>query len=102
MFGGRFSSPHLFPLESELDMSTILLEPVLDIIEDIREEVEFDEPTVSHLITKEDALNGYINGVPITAVCGHVFVPTRDPDKFPLCQKCVDVAKNMFYNGEDV
>lgn len=83
-------------------MSTIVLDPILDIVEDTNVEVEFEEPTVSHLITKQDALNGYINGVPITAVCGHVFVPTRDPDKFPLCQKCVEIAKSMFQDGEDV
>ena len=82
-------------------MSTIVLDPVLDIVEDITEDLEFEEPTVCHLITKEDAMNGYINGVAITALCGHVFVPTRDPNKFPLCQKCIEVAKNGFYNGDN-
>jgi hypothetical protein len=80
-------------------MSTIVLDPILDIIEDVNEELDFEEPVVCHLISKEDALNGYINGVAITAVCGHVFVPTRDPDKFPLCQKCVEIAKNGFVSG---
>jgi hypothetical protein len=82
-------------------MSTIVLDPVLDIIEDVSEDLDFEEPVVSHLITREDAMNGYINGVAITALCGHVFVPTRDPEKYPLCQKCIDVAKNGFSDGDN-
>jgi hypothetical protein len=80
-------------------MSTIVLDPVLDVILDVNDELDFEEPVVSHLISKEDAMNGYINGVAITALCGHVFVPTRDPNRYPLCQKCIDVAKNGFLIG---
>ena len=74
-------------------MSVTVLDPETSIIIDIDDEVKFEEPSVSHLITKEDAMNGYINGVVITALCGHKFVPTRDPDRFPLCQKCIEIFR---------
>lgn len=80
-------------------MSTVVLDPILDVIDDVSSELDFEEPVVSHMITKEDALNGYINGVAVTALCGHVFVPTRDPERYPLCQKCSEIARNGFYDG---
>lgn len=80
-------------------MSTVVLDPVLDVIEDVTEDLDFEEPVVSHLISREDAMNGYINGVAVTAACGHVFVPTRDPNRYPLCQKCVEVVRNSFGSG---
>lgn len=27
-------------------------------------------------------------GTPITAQCGKVWIPTRDPEKFPICPEC--------------
>ena len=77
-------------------MSAAVLDADTAIIVDIDDEVEFEEPTVSHLITKEDYMNGYVNGVVIMALCGHKFIPTRDPDKLPLCQKCAEIARNIF------
>ena len=63
-------------------------EAVSEIIEDVVEEFEFEEPTVAHIVPKDDIMNGYINGVPVLALCGSRFIPTRDPHKFPLCQAC--------------
>jgi len=56
------------------------------------------EPIVAHIVkTKrgENAaakvLEARINGTPIEALCGHVWVPSRDPKKVPMCQKCKDI-----------
>ncbi len=32
-----------------------------------------------------------INGTPVEALCGHVWVPSRDPKSHPLCQLCKDI-----------
>ena len=63
-------------------------EVVSEIIEDVVEEFEFEDPTVAHIVPKDDIMNGYINGVPVLALGGSRFIPTRDPHKFPLCQAC--------------
>lgn len=34
-----------------------------------------------------------VTGVPIEALCGKVFVPQRDPERFPICPDCVRVAR---------
>lgn len=31
-------------------------------------------------------------GKPVTALCGRVFVPTRDPERLPLCPDCKRLA----------
>lgn len=32
------------------------------------------------------------NGIEITALCGYKFVPKRNPEKYPACQSCFDIA----------
>jgi hypothetical protein len=29
-----------------------------------------------------------VNGTPVTALCGKVWVPSRDPKRFPVCPEC--------------
>ena len=69
---------------------------------------ETGEPIVAHIVkTKpgENAaakvLEARINGTPIEALCGHVWVPSRDPKQVPMCQKCKDIYKTyrMFNDG---
>lgn len=31
-------------------------------------------------------------GVEVVALCGYRWVPKRNPDKYPACQPCMDVA----------
>lgn len=54
-----------------------------------------DEPEVSHIVKREDQLVGYISGRPIVALCGVVFVPTRDPERYPICPKCTEKLKQL-------
>lgn len=66
-----------------------------NIINDISEELEFEEPSVAHIVPKDDIMNGYINGVPVLALCGVRFIPTRDPNKFPLCEGCLERLEEL-------
>jgi Protein of unknown function (DUF3039) len=38
---------------------------------------------------------GMINGTPVKALCGKVWVPGRDPKKYPLCPTCKEVAEQL-------
>jgi hypothetical protein len=40
------------------------------------------------------AMEGRLNGTPVKALCGHVFVPSRDPESLPTCQKCLDILEH--------
>jgi Protein of unknown function (DUF3039) len=58
-------------------------------------ELETGEPVVAHIVKTEPGenaaakvLEARIFGSPIEALCGHRWVPSRDPGKHPICQKC--------------
>jgi len=69
---------------------------------------ETEDGPVAHIVKVgpgEDAaakvLSARIEGTPIEALCGHVWVPARDPQKLPMCQKCKDVYEmyRVFNDG---
>jgi len=69
------------------------------VVEPITERIpETGEPAMAHIVKTgpdEDAaakiLEARINGTPIEALCGHVWVPSRDPKQLPLCDVCKDI-----------
>lgn len=54
---------------------------------------ESDE--VAHIVMKDDQMKGYISGQPIKALCGKVWVPTRDYSGLPICEKCTEVRDRI-------
>ena len=67
-------------------------------IPDVEELTETGEPLVAHIVkTGPDetaaakVLEARIYGTPLEALCGHVWVPSRDPKQLPVCQKCKEI-----------
>ncbi len=57
--------------------------------EELREEVEpGDRERFSHYVRKEKIMESALSGEPVIALCGKVWVPGRDPQKFPVCPEC--------------
>ena len=44
-------------------------------------------------------LRARIEGFPIVAVCGHEFIPVRNPEPLPVCQPCMDFFQS---HGSDL
>jgi Protein of unknown function (DUF3039) len=40
-------------------------------------------------------VEGIVMGTPVKALCGKVWVPGRDPKKYPLCPMCKEIAERM-------
>jgi hypothetical protein len=36
-----------------------------------------------------------VTGTPVQALCGKVWVPSRDPRRFPVCPECDEIAKGL-------
>jgi hypothetical protein len=36
-----------------------------------------------------------VTGTPIEALCGKVWVPTRDPKKYPVCPDCQRIYESL-------
>lgn len=47
-----------------------------------------DHERYSHYVRKEKIVESAVLGVPVIALCGKVWVPGRDPKKFPVCPTC--------------
>jgi hypothetical protein len=64
----------------------------------LEEELQTGEPIVAHIVKTEPGeaaaakvLESRIYGTPLEALCGHVWVPSRDPKQVPLCQACKEI-----------
>ena len=47
-----------------------------------------DGDGLAHIVTKDDQMKGYVTGAPIRALCGKVWVPSRDYQGLPVCPAC--------------
>ncbi|MCG2797079.1 MAG: DUF3039 domain-containing protein [Cellulomonas sp.] len=79
------------------DAGTALLER-----EETREQVEpGDHERFAHYVRKERILQSAVSGKPVVALCGKVWVPGRDPSKFPVCPACKAILEGMGAGGGD-
>jgi hypothetical protein len=46
----------------------------------------------AHYARKEEIARAAVLGGLITALCGHKFQPVRDPQRFPVCPRCKELA----------
>ncbi len=49
-----------------------------------------DSDEYAHIVMKDDQMRGYFTGEPIKALCGKIWVPSRDYEGLPVCQACTD------------
>ncbi len=47
-----------------------------------------DHERFSHYARKDKITEAMVMGTPCVALCGKVWVPSRDPQKFPVCPTC--------------
>jgi hypothetical protein len=56
---------------------------------------EGDHERFSHYVPKEKLTEAMVMGTPVVALCGKVWVPSRDPERFPVCPECRDIWEGM-------
>ena len=54
-----------------------------------------DHDRFAHYTRREDANRAYIEGTPIRALCGKVWVPSRDPSRYPICPECAEIREQL-------
>lgn len=50
-----------------------------------------DHDRFSHMVRKDALERSQATGEPIRALCGKVWVPTKNPDNYPVCPECIRV-----------
>ncbi|HJL82942.1 MAG TPA: DUF3039 domain-containing protein [Acidimicrobiales bacterium] len=68
-------------LETVTPTQTVV-EPTLD---------DGDHDRFSHYALKADIVESAVTGRPVVALCGKVWVPNRNPDRYPMCPSCRDI-----------
>lgn len=70
-----------------------MLDQVLD-DQRIEQEQEGDHDLFSHIVVPASAVTeAYINGTQVTALCGKTWVPSRNPEKHPVCPTCKEILE---------
>src|SRR5690606_25401710 len=54
-----------------------------------------DHERYSHYVNKDKIMNSALSGRPVIALCGKVWTPGRDPQKFPVCPVCKEIYESM-------
>ncbi len=53
------------------------------------------EPEYAHIVRTADLMHSQLTGEAIWALCGHLWIPVRNPDDYPLCSRCADLFARM-------
>ncbi|GAA1971949.1 hypothetical protein GCM10009718_04630 [Isoptericola halotolerans] len=54
-----------------------------------------DHERFAHYVRKEKIMASAMSGKPVIALCGKVWVPGRDPSKFPVCPVCKEIYDGL-------
>ena len=68
-------------------------------IEQTKEQIEQveagDNERYSHFVKKNKIVESAVMGNAVIALCGKVWVPSRDPQKFPVCPMCQEIYEKL-------
>ena len=83
-------------------MTTIGFSTESDVREDRRTvpTEEGDHDRYYHFVEKEKLTEAMVMGTPVVALCGKVWVPSRDGTKFPVCPDCKEIWESMPPEGD--
>ena len=60
-----------------------------------------DHERFAHYVDKNEMMESAVFGTPIKALCGKVWVPSRDPKKFPVCPECKEIYESLPPGDDD-
>ena len=54
-----------------------------------------DHERFAHYVQKDKIVESAVTGTPVIALCGKVWVPNRDPKRYPVCPECKEIYESM-------
>ena len=60
-----------------------------------------DHDRFAHYVKKGKILESAVSGKAVRALCGKKWVPSRDPEKFPICPVCKEIYSGLRPAPED-
>ncbi|MCL1923496.1 MAG: DUF3039 domain-containing protein [Propionibacteriaceae bacterium] len=62
--------------------------------ETVREDTQ-DHERLSHYVTREKLTEAMVMGTPVVALCGKIWVPSRNPQEYPVCPECKEIWESL-------
>jgi hypothetical protein len=90
------AEPTAVPTLPHPQAPTIVEEP-----EAVPVDADGDHDRFAHVVKKDDQMKGYVMGESVTALCGKVWVPTRDPERYPICPTCKEILASIRNAGSN-
>ena len=78
------------PLSEPAGTDTILDERVEEAVVEPGDHERF-----AHYVQKDKIMESAVAGTPVIALCGKVWIPNRDPQKFPVCPECKEIYESL-------
>lgn len=82
------------PAEPDRGHSTLVEERVAPATSD------GDHERFAHYVVRNKLTGALVEGTPLQALCGKVWVPSRDPNRYPVCPECQEIYDKI-PKGED-
>jgi hypothetical protein len=54
-----------------------------------------DHERYAHYVNKNKIVESAVMGNAVEALCGKVWIPSRDPQKFPVCPTCQEIYESL-------
>jgi hypothetical protein len=54
-----------------------------------------DHERFAHYVRKEKIVESAVTGKAVKALCGKKWIPSRDPEKFPICPTCKSIYDGL-------
>lgn len=54
-----------------------------------------DHDRFAHYVRRDRITQATLDGTPVIALCGKVWVPGRDPGKYPVCPECKEIYEGL-------
>lgn len=61
---------------------------------------ERDDESFAHYAESASVTEGYVMGTPVMAICGKVFVPSKNPERLRICPVCKEIMDALFLSEE--
>jgi hypothetical protein len=68
----------------------LLTRPSMDLEED-----DGGHDRFSHYVKKEKIVESAVTGKAVKALCGKEWIPSRDPEKYPICPTCKEIFAGL-------
>ncbi len=84
-------------------MTSTQFSPGVETVEDRRTQPldGEDRERFSHYVEKDKLTEAMVMGTPVVALCGKVWVPSRDPKKYPVCPECKEAWEGLRPGGDE-